>query len=275
MAIAARQLLDLGNYPRYLVRLMKEGSMPFRKVRETLPVFVFGLQRSGTTMTMHVLQSCPDVLVYNEHDNNRVFQRCLLRDEETVQKAIDECPYPFVAFKPISDSHRAAEIVDRYESARALWLFRDYQDVANSSMRKWENSTRAISLVCEGQTGGGWFQDGISPQTLEVLRSVYNKSLSPHDLLCLVWWARNNLFFEQGLQDRTDFKPVFYDALVEDIEHRFAEIMDFLSIPFRPWTISQVHGESVRRHGATVLDQRVEQLCRDLRERLIGAAAAG
>ena len=153
-------------------------------------------------------------------------------------------------------------------------MYRDFHDVANSSERKWGNSTRAITIVCRGESGGGWFQEGVSADVQETLRRVYSPSLSQHDLLCLVWWARNRLYFEQELQLRSDVLLVNYDRLVGDSNQQFAEIMSFLGVRYRQWTVNQVHGNSRGRHTAARLNRQVEELCSSLKEELDTVARA-
>ncbi|MGH7452945.1 MAG: hypothetical protein ACRENG_16470, partial [bacterium] len=73
-------------------------------------VFVFGSQRSGTRLPMDVLDLALQIMTYKE-GNSRAFNRTLLKDNATIAELLRASRFPVVAFKPICDSHRAAELL--------------------------------------------------------------------------------------------------------------------------------------------------------------------
>jgi hypothetical protein len=61
---------------------------------------------------------------------------------------------PYVCFKPICDSHLIGEFISRFPDGKHIWVFRNYLDNANSTIRRFPESDRAIRLICEGKPGG-------------------------------------------------------------------------------------------------------------------------
>jgi hypothetical protein len=264
-------LLDAGNRSRYRAILLKELKARFWPSIDAVPILVFGLQRSGTTMLIQVLQLNPHVYVFNETDKSKVFLHHMLRNDEVVRQTLQESRFPFVAYKPISDSHRADDLLKRYSKGWGIWMFRSFRDVANSTDRKWQNAERAIRIVCTGGSGGGWFQEGVTPESLSLLRSVYHESLSRQDCLCLVWWARNRLVVEGRLSTLPNLVLVDYNRLVKNKSLEFRHLFSRLGIPFREADIDAVHPGSINKHDMPPLDPTVESLCQELTSQLEAA----
>lgn len=228
---------------------------------ESKPVFVLGKQRSGTSMLMFVFHRHPQVLVFDEHKNNRAFQDFRLRSTESVEQIVDDSHFPVVCFKPISDSHLIADLHSAFPDGHSIWIYRDYRDAANSSLRKFDNATRAIRLVCTGQPGGGWFQEGVSESAAAVLRSIYRPDLSEFDLACLAWWARNQIILESGLTNAQNVTLVKYEALVTAPPRMLAWLCNRTGIEYRERIGKIISARSIGRHEAPPMDARVRELC--------------
>ncbi|HEX5513023.1 MAG TPA: hypothetical protein VFY81_01375, partial [Gammaproteobacteria bacterium] len=171
-------------------------------------------------------------------------------------------------FKIISDSHLISELAQRFPNARFMWIYRGYADVANSALRKFPHANQAIRLVIRGEPGGGWFQEGISPQTGEILRDFADEQLSDFDLSCLVWWARNRIAVEQNIVLLPNVRLFRYEHLVAEPMIRFAELFGFIGLDHSRRAVEGVHDHSLGRHGRAALDARVEALCEGLQQEL-------
>jgi hypothetical protein len=257
-------LLNAKNYKRYRMRVFKELlSIPHSK-GTSIPIFVFGLQRSGTTMMMNIFEMDHRIKVYKESKENKVFTNSLIKSYNILHHTIDVCKMPYVAYKTLCDSHKIIDILHEFEPCKALWIYRNYRDVANSYDRKWPHADRAIRIVCTGGTGGGWFQEGVSEDSQHILRDIYSSHLTRYDCLCLAWWARNRLVIEHNLGDLPNVLLVDYDRLVQ---HKFDEcntIYQFLGLDFRERMVADVHAESIGRHQVPAINPDVQQLCDDL-----------
>ena len=110
------------------------------------------------------------------------------------------------SFKPNSDDVRFAPalaiiraLLAGFPGAHCLWMYRDYRDVANSSIRKFTTATGAVRRLCNGESAEGWFEEAASPAVRAALREVYDPAFSRFDYACLTWWARNRLVIESGI----------------------------------------------------------------------------
>jgi hypothetical protein len=239
------------------------------------PIFVVGVQRSGTNMLLRGLGKAPEFEVRNENDR-KVFRRFVLRSDETVAGVIRGSRHRYVVFKPLCDSHRVTELLTLpgTPAGRAVWLYRDVDERARSAVAKFGDANlRALRRIAAGQGHGMWQAERLSHESLELLRDFDYTTMTSQTAAALFWYVRNRLFFELGLDQRTDVLPFSYEALVNDPEVRMRQLCDFIGFPYRPQLVTHIRPRTVRPHKIDI-DPRVRQLCDELAKRLDTAALA-
>ena len=254
-------IFDPDNRLRQLAMARKSLGRLLRGDCESFPIFVLGMQRSGTTMLMRVFHRHKDTLVFDEHSDSEAFHDHCLRPADKIRNILEESRFPFVCFKPICDSHKIQSLMRDHPDGHFVWIYRDYADVANSYVRKFANPSRAIRLVCTGQSGGGWFQDGVSPQMLRVLDDVFRPEMSDLELACLIWWARNQALLESGLVEADNLTLVKYESLVSHPIPVLQWLFDRIRLPYSQGVTARISPRSIRRHPSPSLDARVKNLC--------------
>ncbi|MCC5958850.1 MAG: sulfotransferase domain-containing protein [Rhodobacteraceae bacterium] len=265
-----RSIRDNQKRASFLADIAKKVKAPFRGGKKSSPRFIFGRQRSGTSMLMFALHLHPETLVFDEHRNSRAFHNYLLRDLEIINDLVNKSKYDFVCFKPICDSHKAIEIMSYFLDAKALWVFRNFRDSALSALKKFKNPTRAIRIVCRGEPGGGWFQDGVSEDMAAKLRLVYREDMSDFDLACLVWWARNQIYIEQQLFLDPRISLANYETLAAAPENELRWVFNRLEIPFDKRCSKLIRPTEIRKMMPySSLSEEVESLCEETWERLM------
>ena len=265
-----QSILDADIRAKYVAIGRKAVVQRLRRPCVSRPVFVLGKQRSGTSMLMFCFHRHPDVLVFDEHRNNQAFEAFRLREADEIRELLQEARLPFLCFKPICDSHHVGRLLQDFPDAHCIWIYRDFRDVAHSSLRKFEAPTRAIRLVCKGEDGGGWFQEGLSPAVAAVLRDVYRPDLPAFDLSCLVWWARNRIILEQGVADAPNVTLLKYETLVTDPEGTLRWLFARTGIPYDARVARNIRASSVGRHAPVSMDSAVQGLCEEMMASLDG-----
>lgn len=263
-----RKIFDREKRLRKFSMVKKRATSAFKPAVESIPVFIFGKQRSGTTMTMLVFHARRDTEAYDERLKSRAFLNFRIRPFDDVERLVNQSKAPFVCFKTLADSHRTPEFAARFPAARLVWIYRNYVSVALSSLKKFGHATRAIRLVCTGQSGGGWFQDGVSEATERVLREIYSPDLTELDLACLVWWARNRLVLELELMHWPNLLIARYEDLVLDRQKAFEELFGFIGMPHDGRAVDRVVRETLPPAPPVELHPRVRDLCEDLLDTL-------
>jgi hypothetical protein len=237
------------------------------------PVLVVGLQRSGTNLVLRVLGSSPAVEVHGENDR-RVFRRFRVIDER-LPPLVARSRHAAVVVKPLCDSHRTAELLAATGSPRALalWVHRDVDDRARSAVAKFGTHNRDVLVaLAEGRSLRAWQAGGLGPDELETVRALDPHRLDPHSAAALFWYLRNSIPFGTSavapLVDRTDVRPLSYDALRADPVATGRALLTAVGAP--PLHLDP---RAVRRGAPGPrldLDARVRRLCDDLGHRLDG-----
>jgi len=238
-----------------------------------VPIYLVGVQRSGTNMLVRGLEASPAFEVHTENDR-RAFHRFILRSDEIVADVIRRSRHRYVLFKPLCDSHRVDELLalPGVRPGRAIWAYRDVDDRARSAVAKFGDANlRALRQIASGDGHTLWQGQRLSQDSLDLLRSFDHTAMTPYTASALFWYLRNRLFFDLGLDHRDDVLLVSYEALVADPETRMWMLCDFLGFHFRPQLAAHLEPRTPRRHRLDI-DPRARALCEELRERLDATA---
>jgi hypothetical protein len=241
------------------------------------PIWLVGVQRSGTNMVVRGLEERPEVEVHNENDRV-AFERFRLRPDPVVRQIILDSRHRFVLFKPLCDSHRVDELlaVETPTAGRAIWAYRGVDGRVRSALAKFgDTNLRVLSEIAAGRGGHTWQAQRLSPESLELIGTFDWTAMSPASGAALFWCVRNSLFFDLGLDRRHDVLLSSYDALVAAPEAGTRAVASFLGLEWDPNLASHIE----RRDGGSgaapllELDPRVRRVCDELQERLDAVAA--
>ncbi|HND31429.1 MAG TPA: glycosyltransferase, partial [Myxococcota bacterium] len=234
--------------------------------------FVFGCQRSGTKMLMRILDNSPATRIYHEN-NVLAFDDFQLRSDAILRTLTRSSPAPSQIFKPICDSHKADRLLERFPDANGLWIYRHYDDVANSARQKWGAHQRdVVAAVATGDLAPwGWRTEGISAEVTAEIRRVYRPDLLEDEGALLFWYLRNSFFFALGLDQHPRMLLVKYEELVRDPEHSFPPVFAHVGAPYDPSFLERVHAGSVGRKAPPRASAEIRALCEGLQQRLDAA----
>ncbi len=199
-------------------------------------VFVAGVQRSGTNMVMDVLERSWQTEVFHEFDG-RAFDNYMMRPPAVIGGLIDASPAPWVIVKALHEGHDLAGLLDRYRPARAIWMFRGFDDMINSNMANWPGGRNQIEDIVaardrdgaqgQGPEPAGWRGRGMTEATLATVKAHYRPAMNDASALGLFWFYRNQLFFDQGFEADRRVALVRYDSLVGAPARRWRIGFDF------------------------------------------------
>lgn len=240
-------------------------------VGHAAPVFVVGLQRSGTNMVVRGLDRAGEFEVRNENDRG-AFRRYRLRPDDEVQALVRASPARYVLLKPLCDSHRVDELLawkDVGGAPRAIWVYRQVDARVRSALAKFGDHDRVVlQAIVAGRGEQLWQAQRLSPGTRSVLEDVGTDRLNAESASALFWWARNRLFFELGLHQRPDVELVAYEGFLTDPVLTMQHVTQFLGMAYRPALVAHVARRPTPHPQRIDLDPRVRHLCDDLQSRL-------
>jgi glycosyltransferase involved in cell wall biosynthesis len=260
----------LGAAPGFLRRQAKTARQAHHGWIHTRRVgFVFGCQRSGTKMMMRVLDEAPDARIF--HENHAVaFEDFQLRSDRVIRALVALTPAPVQLFKPICDSHAAADILGRFPRSRGVWIVRAPDDVANSAVKKWgDHQTDVVQAIVAGDhTTWGWRTQGVTDDTRQRLRDACaGGPLTAHEGAMLFWYVRNQAYFDQDLQHEPRMRLVRYADLAEDPTTHFPGVFHHLGAQYDASFVDQVHTSSLGKSTPPAVRPAIRALCDALMER--------
>ncbi|MEM7030893.1 MAG: sulfotransferase [Chloroflexota bacterium] len=231
-------------------------------------LFIVGFWRSGTTLMTNVFGQSPDIRSFHEHSKRAHDELYRIRSNEELKALIDKIIEPWIVFKPLNDAHRIKDLMQIHKNTKAVWVYRHYLDVINSGQEMWPGHWKTIieSLMNNDRSRDidDAIADSISDESLAVLARFWDKEITDNDGAALLWYMRNQFFFENDLQANPDILLCRYEEFVTDPNHEFQRIFDFFECPYSPKYAAQVHTSSIRKNAPPILHPEIEALCSEL-----------
>jgi hypothetical protein len=239
--------------------------------KKKLPVFIHGCNRSGTNMICGAIGKSPHGWDYKESEFSLAFNAYYLRADWVIEKLIQLTPAPIVSFGSILDSQFACDLLDRFEGAKAIWIYRRYEDVANSCARmQWGYHLKnLVGWVARGELEKlGARGNHISDDTIQLFGKLMREDLSNEDIACLYWYMRNQLYYDLNLYRDPRVMIVQYEDAVLNKEEVFRRIFSFFGFAYDPHVVDDIFASSVGKHPQPIIDPEIRKICDALQTRL-------
>lgn len=232
-------------------------------------VLIFGCQRSGTTMLQQTfLDRSWRVFILEEHDRRLVGpgrEETTWQEYSAVLDRIRRLPFEVIAAKPLVESASATALMDAAGAVKAVWMLRDYRGVAQSNVNRFgtDNPYRDLEPI-RSRDSQDWRYAGATEKTWETVTALLNRRLTPFDAAALFWWTRNQLYFDQRLQEDDRIRILRYERACSQPDEVIRSLSRHigLALPVSP-IASRVRDQSIPPETRT-LDPDVERLCRNL-----------
>jgi hypothetical protein len=245
-------------------RALAAGGRP-----DTRIVFIVGAQRSGTRLPLQVIDYAPDIATFSE-GADPFFDGVLLRPLGEIETLVRRSPSPIVALKPICETHRINELLDRFPDSKAIWIFRNYEDTVNSASVKWTSGIDSLRRLATREFGPTeWRAGGLTEEQLQLVTRLYRSDMSLHEANAVMWYLRNSLFFELKTSERNDVLLVRYEDLVGNPQDYFAEIFRFIGTDVPTGALAAIGGSRRTARSFPAISPEIKALCEGLQVRLI------
>ena len=271
---AEAQLRGLEWRKRAYHRVARAGSRTNRKV-----IFIFGCQRSGTTLMLDIFREDLRTVVFPEVSelSRPEGGRLRLRPTPEIRAHIEQLQAPVVVLKPIVESQNAPRLLDAFQGASGIWMYRSYERVAFSDLKLFglENGIRNLDLLLSN-VPPNWRAEFVPPSTRKVLTRFYRPDMPPYDAAALFWWARNSLVFDLDLDKRKDVLLCRYEELVGDAERTMRGVYASVGVEWpRRQITKRVHPDAQTGNAPPQITADVAAICDELLERLAQGRHAG
>lgn len=235
-----------------------------------VPVWVVGLQRSGTNMLVRALGSAPEVEVCSENDR-RVFRDFRVRSDHHLAAVVRQSRHRLVVFKPLSDAHRVTTWLEgaALGPGRAIWMVRSVDGRTRSALAKFGPAgLDALRDIAAGRGEDRWQAQGLSAESRRLLGRLDLERMTPASGAAVLWYLRNSLYFELGLEHRADVQLLRYEDLVAEPVPTLQGLCRFIGLSFRPSLAAGIQVRSPASRVRLDIDPEVRALCDDLGHRL-------
>ena len=238
----------------------------------TTSVFIVGCGRSGTSMLLHHLGRSWSVDSYNENDA-AAFEKFRLRSLDTVEALTEGSFADVILFKPVLTTPHSREYLTRFPAARLVFVFRHYNDVVNSSIKRFGPADRLAHVNDWMANDFAEFAPIVPPEaTRDIVRRLWRPDLTPESAAALYWLFYNGLYFDLELDLEERALLIGYERLVAEPENEIRAVCDFLNLGFEPVMIEGIVASSIGRDDKPSLDPDVQSACESLLRRLWASA---
>lgn len=241
------------------------------------PLFVAGCQRSGTTMLLHVLRGVQELRVFGEADHGTFSAGTRIRPGGILRYVMFKNRGKRVVLKPLNDAQYLDKLLGLHPDAQAIWIYRDYRDVASSMVERWGDAQivhlREIASGRYSGPGSAALGERLNGNNRSLVERVVNEDITPHEAAALVWALRNSIYFDLSLEERPDVLLVRYEDLCTAPDAFFPPLLEFLDCAHTPEIWAKVHAKSVSGQSSVEIGERIGQICDDLMSRLDAAYA--
>ena len=242
-------------------------------------LFIVGCQRSGTSMIQNILDKDLNTRCFGEFSklsSNDTTRRIRLNSLELVKKEFSKVRAPFIVVKPLVESQNIPELLDYFDNSRALWMFRNYKDVALSNIKHFgiHNGLKDLRPIVNNEPNN-WRSEKNSKHVRETISKYFSDDMNPYDAAVLFWFARNSIFFDLELDKNQRVMMNYYDDLVLDPEKYVRGIYQQMGQVYPAINMTaEVHSNSRKKGGDVELSPEIEQLAQELQGKLEAAYQA-
>jgi hypothetical protein len=210
-----------------------------------------------------------DTKVYGEYSklSSQDFAKGLrLNPLDLVKEEIRKDRAPFIVLKPLVESQNILQLLGYFEESRALWVYRDYRDVAMSNLTHFGNRNGIDDLrPIVANEPNNWRSEGASENVREIVARHFSENMSPYDAAVLFWFARNSLFFESSLDVNPDVLMCRYEDLVSSPVEVVRRVYNLLGQNYPGDKITAgIHSQSLRKGESIGLAPEIDHSARVL-----------
>jgi hypothetical protein len=234
-------------------------------------VFIFGCQRSGTTLLGRVFERDLRTAVLQEiscitKESGDILR---LKSFAEVIENLNKLNAQLIVAKPLVESHRSNEILSKIPQSKGIWMFRNYRDVIASNINRFSSQIEGLRMTISGDPPS-WRSERVSESTLEIIKKFYRPDMEKADAAALGWYSLNNMFFEYKFDSNPDMILFNYDEFVKSPEREMKHLYNFIDVPYPKWNIThEVDTKSVWLGKDIKINSEINELCENVYYRIL------
>lgn len=236
--------------------------------RDARIAFIFGCQRSGTTLLRNFIgidQRFRDIgegdtpYFHQEHGDRYL----RLKDDSSLEVLVRSQKSPWVLLKPLHDSQRASELLKRFPNSKGIWIYRHYQAVIQSHLTYYKHDPfRYLAPLVELDISS-WILEGLPSNALDEIRELTTLAReSAVDLYALFWYVRNRHLLAQISE--TPMLVLSYEDLVLKPDQSRMRLSNHFEVTLPASASSFPQQSSLIQKRVAKLHPRIRDACDEL-----------
>lgn len=236
-------------------------------------LFIVGCQRSGTTMMLHVFEGDLNTQCFAERSkltSNDTARGIRLNSLDLIKRDLSKIRAPFIVIKPLVESQNTPKLLDYLNNSQAVWMYRNYKDVALSNIKQFgiQSGLSNLRPIINNETNN-WRAEIVSEHVRETISRHFSEDMNLYDAAALFWFARNSLYFDLNLDEDPRVMLCRYeDFVVEPEKHMRAIYQQVGQVYPATGIASIVHSNSIKKGKDIEFSPQVEQIVQDLQNKL-------
>jgi len=203
--------------------------------KQTKIIFILGCQRSGTTIIQQLVSMSPLVKYHGEGelpyfydaDGEKSFR---FKSTNDIEQYTDDEAYDFIALKPLYESHNIEQLLSDHEGSKAIWVFRNYNDVIKSHLNYYNFDAIDYIRPVFNLKIKSWINEYVPQNVSELLKQLSIDELSDADAYALFWLLRSSIYLNISESHKNKVLLINYEDLISMPEQQTSRLFNFLDI---------------------------------------------
>ncbi|RDH83781.1 MAG: hypothetical protein DIZ80_06485 [endosymbiont of Galathealinum brachiosum] len=265
--------LKLSWYSSYKVNKLREMILSILSITKiTKVIFIFGCQRSGTTIIQNIISLDPSVKYHGEGDEPYFYdvsteKHHRLKPQQDVDRILNNELFNYMAIKPLYESQHANNLLKQYSNSKSVWMFRHYQDVIDSHLHYYKYNSHDYIKPFFDKNIKNWLNESIPKDINEFIQQFKLEELSDADAYGLFWIVRNSIYWD--IKDNKNVILINYEKLVSQPDVEISKTCKFLNLPYYSFYCNAIRSNAVSKKVNFTLQDSIKEKCEDIYNRLI------
>ena len=226
-------------------------------------LFVFGCNRSGKSLLMHLFNCDPRIITYWE---SSPITNIRLLSKQIVETEIQKYHAPISAIKLPAENQNASLLLNSYKNSKSIWVYRGVHDAVYFSLKKFSGQAATLQGVISDVAN--WRSENVTRDTKNLVKNFYSPTMRREDANALFWYCRNILYFEQGLEKDNRVMLCNYEKLVSSAQACMRNIYSFLELSFPHYDPSKNILNHVGAGSEIKINSEILSICESLFDKL-------
>lgn len=264
------------------IKLVWLSSYKINKIREkirsllfpyvnTKVIFIFGCQRSGTTIIQRLISLSTNVKFYGEGDppyfhDPESEKHHRIKSTAEINTYLKHESLDYIVIKPLYESQNANELINSNQNSKGIWVFRNYLDVIDSHLHYYNYDVKIYVAPIFDYKKNSWLNESVPSEIQKFIIQFNLNEISDADAYGLFWIVRNSLYL--NIKNK-NILLVNYETLVTSPSTQISRFCNFLGLPYFGFYSNVIRTNAISKKVNFTLNPIIEDKCKNVYQKLL------